>query len=118
MTTLVQFTTSAFILSPLTFLWLEGLEASFPGETEIEQPVNEKKTGKDKKGTVTKKERNITNTITKVLVDQLVGGVWMTVLYIVTISTLRGQAWESITNEIQQVCSARLDTHTFLLVTG
>lgn len=89
----MQFTTSAFILSPLTFLWLEGLEASFPsfpGETETE------------KGTQ-KKEKNVTNTIAKVLIDQIIGGAWMTVLYILTIGTLRGQDWDSILGEIQSV---------------
>lgn len=102
----MQFTTSAFILSPLTFLWLEGLEASFPGETES-QPANEKQPEKEKgkKEPVKKKQKNVTNTIAKVLIDQIVGGAWMTVLYIVTIGTLRGHDWESIQEEIQHVCS-------------
>lgn len=93
----MQFTTSAFILSPLTFLWLEGLEASFPsfpGETEAEK--------RTEKGTQ-KKEKNVTNTIAKVLIDQIIGGAWMTVLYILTIGTLRGQDWDSILGEIQSV---------------
>ena len=101
----MQFTTSAFILSPLTFLWLEGLEASFPGEkTERTPPTgkqNETKTEQE-----SQKAKNIPNTIAKVLIDQIIGGAWMTVLYIVTIGTLRGQDWDTIRGEIQHVRSS------------
>lgn len=102
--TLVQFTTSAFILSPLTFLWLEGLEASFPGEKTERTPAtgkqNETKTEQE-----SQKAKNIPNTVAKVLIDQIIGGAWMTVLYIVTIGTLRGQDWDTIRGEIQHVRS-------------
>lgn len=96
--TLFQFTTCAFILSPLTFLWLEGLESSFPGE-KTEPDLKDK--GNEKKETKTK--LNIPNTLAKIAIDQIIGGALSTALYIVTLGTLRGQNYDVITTQLQNV---------------
>ncbi|OJJ04766.1 hypothetical protein ASPVEDRAFT_54874 [Aspergillus versicolor CBS 583.65] len=100
---LFQFTTSALILSPLTFLWLETLESRFPG---FEQ--NEPKPGTEKgKANVNVNEKeeqtpklNVKNTVAKIVVDQVVGGAWNTVAFIATIGLLRGYDYEVIKDEI------------------
>lgn len=98
--TLFQFTTCAFILSPVTFLWLEGLEASFPGEK-----IVPKEDPKDKGNEKEKKETklHIPNTIAKIAIDQLIGGALSTALYIITLGTLRGQDYDVITTQLQNV---------------
>ncbi|KAL4872105.1 hypothetical protein BDV12DRAFT_193897 [Aspergillus spectabilis] len=87
-----QFTTSAFILSPLTFLWLEGLESRFPGFDEKVEPEPEK--AKEKP------TLNVRNTVAKIIVDQVIGGAWNTVAFIATMGVLRGQDYEVIKGQI------------------
>ncbi|KAI9375849.1 hypothetical protein BJX61DRAFT_492752 [Aspergillus egyptiacus] len=89
---LYQFTTSALILSPLTFLWLEGLESRFPS-VDTQPPKTEKENAKPK--------RNWRNTVTKIVVDQVVGGAWNTVAFIATMGFLRGQDYEVIKGQIE-----------------
>ena len=100
---LVQFTTCAFITSPLTFLWLEGLESLLPGFGE-EKPVSKddeiKKQQQQQKKT---KKLNVRNTAAKVLIDQTIGGAWITMLFIVTMGTLRGLDYDAVTEQIQNV---------------
>ncbi|KAL2871370.1 Mpv17/PMP22 family protein [Aspergillus lucknowensis] len=86
---LFQFTTSALVLSPLTFLWLEGLEATFPGSDNATEKENEKP------------KLNVKNTVAKIVVDQVVGGAWYTVAFIATMGFLRGQDYEVIKGQIQ-----------------
>ncbi|KAL4884017.1 hypothetical protein BJY04DRAFT_20714 [Aspergillus karnatakaensis] len=88
-----QFTTSALILSPLTFLWLEGLESRFPG---FDEPSGSEK---DKQATG-KPTLNVRNTVAKVIVDQVIGGAWNTVAFIATMGLLRGQDYEVIKGQI------------------
>ncbi|KAJ9257846.1 hypothetical protein DTO212C5_8822 [Paecilomyces variotii] len=100
-----QFTTCALITSPLTFLWLENLEATFPGTTE-EKPKTEKEDGrtKDEKSTRDGQKRsglNVKNTVIKVLLDQTVGAAWNTVLFLTTMSILRGQDYDSVVDSIK-----------------
>ncbi|KAL4753544.1 hypothetical protein BDW72DRAFT_27434 [Aspergillus terricola var. indicus] len=105
---LFQFTTSALILSPLAFLWLEGLEQRFPG-TEQTQPLKgEEKTeekGKDK--VKPEPKPNVKNIVAKIAVDQLIGGAWNTVAFIATMGVLRGQNYEAIKGEIMNVCDCQ-----------
>lgn len=78
----------------MTFLWLEGLEASFPGEETVPK-------GNEKEKRPTK--LNIPNTIAKILIDQILGGALNTALYIVTLGTLRGQDYDVIQTQLQNV---------------
>ncbi|KAL2841454.1 hypothetical protein BJY01DRAFT_9660 [Aspergillus pseudoustus] len=94
---LFQFTTSALILSPLSFVWLEGLESRFPG---FDKNDNEKATEKDRTNEKEPK-LNVKNTVAKIIVDQVIGGAWNTVALIVTMGVLRGQDYEAIKGEIQ-----------------
>ncbi|GKZ36272.1 hypothetical protein AbraIFM66950_007273 [Aspergillus brasiliensis] len=95
---LFQFTTCAFVLSPLTFLWLEGLEAKFPGYDESSVPKS-----KTEKKEAQKPKLNVTNTVAKIVIDQIVGGAWNTAAFIMTMGLLRGQSWDAITLQIQKV---------------
>ncbi|KAJ9358189.1 hypothetical protein DTO280E4_5298 [Paecilomyces variotii] len=100
-----QFTTCALITSPLTFLWLENLETTFPGTTE-EKPKTEKEDGhaKDEKSSRDGKKRsglNVKNTVIKVFLDQTVGAAWNTVLFLTTMSILRGQDYDSVVDSIK-----------------
>ncbi|KAL4995849.1 hypothetical protein BDV10DRAFT_124090 [Aspergillus recurvatus] len=100
---LFQFTTSALILSPLAFLWLEGLEQRFPG-FEQAQPAKEKEKTeekrKDKDKDKSKPKPNVKNIVAKIVVDQLIGGAWNTVAFIATMGVLRGQDYEVIKGEV------------------
>ncbi|KAL4927503.1 Mpv17/PMP22 family protein [Aspergillus undulatus] len=91
--TLFQFTTSALILSPLTFLWLEALESRFPG---FEQRESEK----GKKERENQPKINVWNTVAKIVVDQVIGGAWNTVAFIATMGMLRGHDYEVIKSDI------------------
>jgi len=99
----MQFTTCAFIVSPLGYLWLESLESWFPGTV-----TPENNSGKAKKGgrgdpEAQKPRLNVTNTVAKVIIDQTIGGAWNTVLFIMTMGMLQGLNYDVIQNEIQQV---------------
>ncbi|KAL5339756.1 hypothetical protein BJX70DRAFT_397469 [Aspergillus crustosus] len=121
-----QFTTSALILSPLSFLWLEGLEARFPGfeaaaagtadrhrksgsEQEQEQDQEqesrkekEKEKEEEKAGRTDKPPLNVRNTVAKIVVDQVLGGAWNTVAFIATMGVLKGNDYEVIKSQIVQ----------------
>lgn len=104
----MRFTTSALIVSPLGYLWLENLEAWFPGT----EPGTKKEKEKEKeKGQTTPVQSrsapnprlNITNTIAKIIIDQVIGGAWNTVLFIVTMGLLRGLDTSTIQSQVYSV---------------
>ncbi|OJJ43846.1 hypothetical protein ASPZODRAFT_19148 [Penicilliopsis zonata CBS 506.65] len=93
-TAVIQFTACAIVSSPLIFLWLNGLEAQFPGTTTT--------TTKTEKGETQKKTQlNVPNTVAKVVLDQTVGGAWITALFIATMGALRGQDYGLIMEQIK-----------------
>ncbi|KAJ5188240.1 Mpv17/PMP22 [Penicillium cf. griseofulvum] len=93
---LMQFTTCAFIISPLGYLWFGTLESWFPSRA-----PDSKNDQSDKKGDLSKPSLNVTNTVAKIVIDQTIGGAWNTVLFIVTIGMLRGLDYDTITSQIQ-----------------
>ncbi|KAL1987130.1 hypothetical protein VTN96DRAFT_4736 [Rasamsonia emersonii] len=98
-TSLVQFTTCAVILTPLTYLWINNLESAFPAfsNEDHQQP---KKT--DEKGDGKKNQKlNIKNTVAKVVLDQTVGAALNTVLFLTTMGILRGQDSNAVLNSIR-----------------
>ncbi|RHZ73357.1 hypothetical protein CDV55_108428 [Aspergillus turcosus] len=96
---LFQFTTCAFVLSPLTFVWLEGLESRLPGFSE---DTSAAKSTAEKNGSKQGKQRlNLKNTVAKVVIDQTVGAAINTVAFIMTMGLLRGQDFEVIKAQIQ-----------------
>lgn len=104
---LFQFTTSAFILSPLAFLWLEGLEGVFPSSGKSESKSTGDNKGKEKEKEKEKGEKgklNVRNTIAKIVVDQVLGGALNTVAFIVVMGALRGEGYEGIKGEVLNVC--------------
>ncbi|KAF7165461.1 hypothetical protein CNMCM6106_001619 [Aspergillus hiratsukae] len=95
---LFQFTTCAFVLSPLTFVWLEGLESRLPGfsdDTSVNNSTAEKNGSKQGK-----QRLNLKNTVAKVVIDQTVGAAINTVAFIMTMGLLRGQDFEVIKAQI------------------
>ncbi|KAE8151241.1 hypothetical protein BDV25DRAFT_97610 [Aspergillus avenaceus] len=101
--TLFQFTTCAFVMSPMTFLWLEGLESTLPGYSEKAEAAPKTEKGKDQKPS----KLNVRNTVAKIVIDQIGGGAWATVLYIATMGMLRGQDFDAITDQIRHVSGPR-----------
>jgi hypothetical protein len=98
---LFQFTTCAFVLSPLTYVWLEGLESRFPGSSE-DTPVT--KSTAEKNGPKQGKQKlNVKNTVAKVVIDQTVGAAINTVAFIMTMGLLRGQDFDVINAQIHNV---------------
>lgn len=100
---LVQFTTCAIITTPLNFIWQNNLEATFPGTSpQKTAPKHDEKPERSDKE-VSKPALNVTNTITKVIIDQTIGGTWNTVLFLLTMGLLRGQHHELVITQIREV---------------
>ena len=87
----------------MAFLWLEGLESFFPGNSE-EQDVKGNGS-KSKPKDLSKPKLNIKNTIVKIVIDQIIGGAWNTVLFIATMGILRGMEYEAIVEQVREVSS-------------
>ena len=87
----------------MAFLWLEGLESFFPGNSE-EQDVKGNGS-KSKSKDLSKPKLNIKNTIVKIVIDQIIGGAWNTVLFIATMGILRGMEYEAIVEQVREVSS-------------
>ena len=104
----MQFTTCAFIVSPLGYLWLEKLESWLPGTVPPEQSSEKAKKGGRSDTKPQKPRLNVTNTVAKVLIDQTIGGTWNTVLFIITMGMLRGLQYNTIQTQIQQVCNVEI----------
>ncbi|KAE8312976.1 hypothetical protein BDV41DRAFT_272708 [Aspergillus transmontanensis] len=98
--TLFQFTTCAFVMSPMTFLWLEGLESALPGHTSEEPAATKSKA--EKADRPKQKKLNVKNTVAKVVIDQVVGGAWATVLFSLTMGLLRGQEYDVLVDQIRK----------------
>ncbi|KAJ5669357.1 hypothetical protein N7462_010427 [Penicillium macrosclerotiorum] len=99
---LMQFTTCAFILSPLAFLWLQTLEALFPGKKAANAASEKKVENSGKASDAEAPALDITNTIIKVVIDQLIGGAWNAVVFITAMGLLRGQSLGLIRDQIRQ----------------
>jgi hypothetical protein len=96
----MQFTTCAFVTSPLGYLWLGSLEACFPG-----RPLE---TGKSEELKGSKPPLSVTNTVAKIVIDQTIGGAWNTVLFILTMGMLKGLDYDSIIEQIHTVCQCHV----------
>lgn len=102
------FTTCAFLMSPLTFLWLEGLESAFPGSYE-EKPAPKSKTEKGKEQEQKPRSRlNVKNIVAKVVIDQTIGGAYNTFLLIALMGYLRGEDYGTIMEQVNNVGVALL----------
>lgn len=99
----MQFTTCAIIITPLNYIWQQNLEATLPGKTPANAaPKHEEKSARPEPKT-SEPSLNVTNTITKIVIDQIIGGTWNTVLFILTIGLLRGQHYELVFAQIREV---------------
>ncbi|OOQ90282.1 hypothetical protein PEBR_06170 [Penicillium brasilianum] len=103
---LTQFTTCAIITTPLNFIWQNNLEATFPGTIPQSTAPKHNEKSERSKPEVSKPALNVTNTITKVVIDQTIGGTWNTVLFILTMGLLRGQHHELVFEQIRETKSA------------
>ena len=70
---------------------------SFPGEKTVHK--DPKGNEKEKKET----KLHIPNTVAKIIIDQIIGGALNTALYILTLGTLRGQDYDAIITQLQNV---------------
>ena len=99
----MQFTTCAIIITPLNYIWQQNLEATLPGKTPANAaPKHEEKSARPEPKT-SEPSLNVTNTITKIVIDQIIGGTWNTVLFILTMGLLRGQHYELVFAQIREV---------------
>ncbi|OQD96246.1 hypothetical protein PENVUL_c093G04625 [Penicillium vulpinum] len=96
---LMQFTTCAFITSPLSYLWLGTLESWLPGR--VPDSKTDQRENKNDKQTLSKPSLNFTNTVAKIVIDQAIGGAWNTIVFILTMGILRGLDYDTITGQIQ-----------------
>lgn len=100
---LIQFTTCAIITTPLNYIWQKNLEATFPGTRPRDAaPKHEIKPGRSDTET-SKPALNVTNTVTKIIIDQTIGGTWNTVLFLLTMGLLRGEHHELVFAQIREV---------------
>jgi hypothetical protein len=100
----MQFTTCGLITTPLNYIWQNNLEATFPGtRPQNATPKNEEKPGSSNPET-SKPALNVTNTVIKIVIDQVIGATWNTVLFILTMGLLRGQNHEIVFTQIREVC--------------
>lgn len=83
----------------MTFRWLEFLEFYFPGSSEPDKSQNPE----SKERTDQKPKLNVKNTVAKVVLDQTIGGAWLTVVFIATMGAQRGLDYEVILEQIQNV---------------
>lgn len=91
-------------MSPLTFLWLEGLESYLPGNSEEKDASRASGSTSKARSSKGKKPRlDVKNTVAKIVIDQTLGGVWNTVLFIATMGALRGQDYEVILEQVRDV---------------
>lgn len=100
---LIQFTTCAIITTPLNFIWQNNLEATFPGASPQKTAPKHDEKPERSDTELSKPALNVTNTITKVVIDQTIGGTWNTVLFILTMGLLRGQHHELVFTQIREV---------------
>ncbi|KAJ5368159.1 uncharacterized protein N7496_007919, partial [Penicillium cataractarum] len=99
---LIQFTACAIITTPLNFIWQNNLEATFPGTSSQKTAPKHDEKPEDSDTEASKPALNVTNTITKVIIDQTIGGTWNTVLFILTMGLLRGQHHELVFAQIRE----------------
>ncbi|CRG86295.1 hypothetical protein PISL3812_03300 [Talaromyces islandicus] len=101
-TALAQFTAVALINTPPTYLWMVNLESTFPGQSAVTQDPHAKKSDDEKrKNGQVEKKLNVRNTVIKVIIDQTIGASIMLVLFLSTITILRGGTVEDIGNTVQ-----------------
>ena len=89
----------------MTFLWLEGLESALPGQTSEEPTATKSKT--EKADQPKQKKLNVKNTVAKIVIDQVIGGAWATVLFSLTMGLLRGQEYDVLVDQIRNVRKIR-----------
>lgn len=96
-------------MSPLTFLWLEGLESALPGSYE-EKPAPKSKTDKDSEQKP-RSRLNVKNIVAKVVIDQTIGGAYNTFLLIALTGYLRGEDYGMIMEQVKNVGATSLMQH-------
>ncbi|KAK2782086.1 hypothetical protein FQN52_001199 [Onygenales sp. PD_12] len=115
-------------------LWQEYLEAKFPGSHDVHAEASMALPGKDQqsvkrespgKSSSEREEEqkanplqklNVRNTVVKIMIDQTVGAVWMTVLFIVTISALQGQDAAAIKQSVYKLLYSSLQAPPKLII--
>lgn len=87
-----------------------NLESTFPGQRTVTQDSHPKKSDAEKKknGQV-EQTLHVRNTITKVIIDQTIGASGMLILFLSTITILRGGTVEDIFETVHRVSSSKIN---------
>ncbi|KAL1863697.1 hypothetical protein Plec18170_000535 [Paecilomyces lecythidis] len=82
-----------------------NLEATFPGTTEEKAKAEKEDDHPNKENGIKNENKgsslNVKNTAIKVFLDQTVGAAWNTVLFLTTLSILRGQDYDAVVDSIK-----------------
>jgi protein Mpv17 len=110
-TSFVQFILYTISISPPNYLWQKLLEDSFPSKI----PAKTKATDIKKSGSTTAHRENdeqfsLTNTAFKFILDQTVGAIVNTVLFICLLDTFRGTTYSQMKSHVMEV----RETHSFI----
>jgi len=98
---LLHFVAFALLSCPPNFKWQQFLERKFPGYTTAE-PLKDKDKPVSEQDPLGKKKFNIPNTAIKFTLDQSIGAVVNTLLFIAGIGALQGKGGEEILSSCQQ----------------
>ncbi|KIV86529.1 hypothetical protein PV11_02136 [Exophiala sideris] len=96
----IQFILFAIISTPPNYKWQLWLEETFPSNPKQDVGVAKKKDDTEKDAG--KETFSIANTIAKFLLDQTIGAVGNTLLFIVVLNLMRGAGWSGIVTAVQK----------------
>lgn len=99
---LAHFVAFALLSCPPNFKWQQYLESKFPGYTTTE-PLKDKDKPISEQDPLGKKKFNVRNTAIKFTLDQTLGAVVNTLLFIAGIGALQGKGGEEIYLSCQEV---------------
>lgn len=109
LTTLIQFVTLTIINTPPNFLWQQYLEASYPGVTpSSEARYLEQQQTSESGSAAYLGDLDVGNTVTKFLLDQSVGAVVNSIMFLAVIGALKGKSVSGIFRSVRQV------SHSFM----
>lgn len=96
----IHFILFAIISTPPNYKWQVFLEESFPSHPKDTSAAKKKDDDATDGG---KGTFSIVNTVAKFVLDQTVGAVMNTILFIVVINLLRGAGWSAVVTAVQKV---------------
>lgn len=106
-TPILHFLILTVLNTPPNFLWQEYLERSFPGYSV--SPVVVGGGGGEKGGELLpRKKLDVTNTLIKFSLDQTLGALYNTVIFLAVMQALKGESAEAVWGVVRRVSSTLL----------